>query len=494
LKAIKVLFLSLCFILLISSLGYAADIRDTVLKVFVTANRIDFYRPWQSQGSSGKTGSACIIEGNRILTNAHVVSDHTFVQVKKDSDPKKYTAKLLAIAHDCDLALLEIDDPEFFKGIKPLELGGLPRLQETVTVIGYPTGGDKISITEGVISRLEITPYVQSSRKLLTVQIDAAINSGNSGGPVIQDSKLVGIAMQGISDSQSIGYMIPVPIIKHFLKDLEDDEYDGFPALGIDIQNTENKALRKYFNIQGKEGGVHIAWVMPNTAAYGNLKEDDVLLKLDGTPIGVDGTFKFRENERLSLSYLITQKQMGDKILVEFVRDGKLKNKKIKLGAYSRLVYPFNAFEKPSYYIYGGFVFTVLSSDLLQSWGKRWWQQAPVDFLYSIFGTGGLNRDEKKEIVVLLQVLPDETNVGYHRYRNEVISKINGKEFDSFKEFVEILNTPKDQYTIIETKDNDKVILYNEKIDEINKKILKRNHISSQYSEDVGKWLGKTSE
>jgi len=194
----------------------AVDLKDSVVKVFVTKNPMDFYRPWQSRGINATTGSGAIIKENKILTNAHVVADHTFIQVKKNSDPKKYTAKVEAIGYDCDLALLSVDDPSFFDNTHAVETGGLTALQDTVTVIGYPQGGDKISITEGVVSRIEVISYSLSGRKLLGVQIDAAINPGNSGGPVVMDDKLVGIAMQAYHEAQNIGYMIPVPIINHF--------------------------------------------------------------------------------------------------------------------------------------------------------------------------------------------------------------------------------------------------------------------------------------
>ena len=162
------------------------------------------------------------------MTNAHVVADHTFIQVRKESSPEKYVARVESIGHDCDLAVLAVDDPNFFKDITPLEFGDLPQLQDSVVVIGFPLGGDKISITEGVVSRVEIVPYVRSAKKLLAVQIDAAINPGNSGGPVIRQGKIVGIAMQAITSSQNIGYMIPMPVITHFLDDLKDKEYAGF--------------------------------------------------------------------------------------------------------------------------------------------------------------------------------------------------------------------------------------------------------------------------
>ena len=466
--------------------------RDAVVKVFVTSNDIDYYRPWQSKGSQSSSGSGCVIAGNKILTNAHVINESTFIQVRKESDPRKYTARVEAIGHDCDLAVLTVDNPKFFDGITPFEIGELPNLQEVVTALGYPTGGDKLSITEGVISRVEIIPYTQSAKKLLAVQIDAAINPGNSGGPVLLNGKLVGVAMQVMTNSQNIGYMIPTPVINHFSSDLIlDKKYDGFPTLGIEFHNTENKTLREFYKIANNDGGVLITKVLPYTSAYNQLKEGDVITSLDGVPVAVDGTFEFRKGERLELSYLIDKRQAGEKIDIKFIRDGKEMNASIDLEPYVGLIpYP-NYSSKPPYYIYGGLIFTVLSSDLFESWGGKWWERAPVDFLYYLMGSGRLNEKIKKEIVVLLEVLPDDINVGYHEYSNEVITKVNGKDFKSFEEFVTELNGNSGQYTVLETENNLKIVLDNQAVQKSTLEILSRNNIPAQYSPDVAEWLKK---
>jgi S1-C subfamily serine protease len=466
-----------------------ANQQDAVVKLFVTANSMDFYRPWQSIGSQAASGSGCVIAGQRILTNAHVIADSTFIQVRKESDPKKYTAQVLAVGHDCDLALLAVNDAEFFSGITPFEFGGLPQLQDMVSVVGFPMGGDKISITQGVVSRIEVNPYAESAKKLLAVQIDAPINPGNSGGPVLQDGKVVGIAMQLISESQNIGYMIPTPIIAHFLKDLEDGKYDEFPILGIEFLNTENKALRKLYHIEDQNGGVLVNNITPFTSADGLLQEGDVILALDGTPIGVDGTFAFRNNERLLLSQLISSKQSGEVVVVSIARRGKIMAVNVPLKSSVGIIpYP-NYFKKPSYYIYGGLVFTVLSADLLQAWGKNWWEKAPIDFMNYLIGKGRLNPERKKEVVVLLEVLPDDINVGYHDFRNEVIAQVNGKSFKSFEEFITLLERNKEDYLIFETEQRIKIILSTERIDDITQTILKRNNIPRQFSDDVALWI-----
>ncbi len=501
-KLARNIYLSFFMILVLSGVARAqsvdlalskpnASLTETVVKVFVTANRMDYYRPWQSEGIVAGTGSGVIIEGNRILTNAHVISDHTFIQVKKDADPKNYTAKVVAIGHDCDLALLEVDDPKFFEGIAPLEFGELPRQQDSVVVVGYPEGGGKISITEGVVSRIEVTSYAQSARQLLTVQIDAAINPGNSGGPVIQNGKLVGIAMQIFEMGQNIGYMIPVPVIEHFFNDLKDGRYDGFPILGIDFNSTENAALREFYGIAGEEGGVLVTAVLPFSPAFDIVKEGDIVFAINGVPIGEDGTFAFRGSERLSLVHLITKEYVGNNIVLKIMREKEMMELKVPLAPFVMLVPHPKYYEKPPYYIFGGMVFTVLSTDLVYSWGRQWWEKVPPDLVYYVVGSGRMNVDRKREIVVLLNVLPDDINVGYHGIGNEIIRKVNGREIDSFRDFVlEINKIKKDQkYIIFETQNKMPIILDNRDIDKVNEEILKRNNIPYQFSREIAGWL-----
>ncbi len=469
--------------------AHANNLGASVVKVFVTSNRMDYFRPWQSVGNESASGSGCIIAGNRILTNAHVVDSATFIQVRKESDARKYTAKIEAIGHDADLALLSVNDPEFFKGTTPAEMGPLPFLQDSVVVVGFPEGGDKVSITGGVVSRLEIVPYSKSGKKLLAVQIDAAINPGNSGGPVYQNGKVVGIAMQIISNSQNIGFIIPTPIINHFLKDLEDGRYDGFPYLGVETRNTENKSLRDYYGINSLSGGVLLTRVLQFSPADQLLKAGDTLAEVEGIPLAVDGTYEFRKNERLIFSYIINSKYIGETLQVKIIRDGKSIIESIKLTGYNSLVPPPEYFDRPPYYIYGGLIFSVLSADLLKSWGNNWWEKAPVPFLNYLVGQGALNEKGKKEVVVLLDVLPDDTNVGYLDFGNEVIAKVDGHEFNSFREFVKLVENNKSKYCNFKTEQKATIIIGTDKIQSVTKEILLRNSIPSQYSADVGEWL-----
>jgi hypothetical protein len=338
-----------------------------------------------------------------------------------------------------------------------------------------------------VVSRMESLDYVNSQQSLLGVQIDAAINPGNSGGPAVSNGKIVGIVMQLMSESQNIGYIIPTPVINHFLKDLKGSQYAGFPYLGVHFSNTENKALRKYYGVAADLGGVLVFSILPFSSADGFLKEGDIILAINGIAISDDGTFAFRNNERLDMQHIINMQKIGETAVLKIRRENKIITVKVPLKPMPDLVKIANHFEKPSFYIYGGLIFTVLSTDLISSLGDKD-TLPPLSFVYYNSGLGSLNEKRKKEIVVLLKVLPDEINIGYHDRGYEIITKVNGKEFDSFKQFVQLIDDAQGENIVFEDEYKEKIILPCKDIAKITQDIVRRNNISSQFSDDVAGW------
>ena len=221
----KLLIFAIGLTLFLPTFGHA-NTQNSIIKVFTASVAYDYDSPWQVAKIENATGSGCIISGQQILTNAHVVSNATFIEVQLYGHPTKYTATVKAISHEADLALLVVEDSDFFNDTPPLELGLLPELLDSVVVYGFPEGGEGLSLTKGVVSRIEVTEYAHSGMDLLGLQIDAAVNAGNSGGPVIMDGKIIGVAMQTLKKAENIGYIIPTPIIEHFLADLKDGKYD----------------------------------------------------------------------------------------------------------------------------------------------------------------------------------------------------------------------------------------------------------------------------
>ena len=465
----------------------AADttIKDAVVKIYAVSNSWDYGEPWQMAGQESCSGSGCIIAGKRILTNAHVVGDQTFIQVRKAGDPRKYTARLESVAHECDLALLRVDEASFFEGVEPVQIGELAALKDEVAVYGFPMGGDKLCITEGVVSRVEHSLYYHSYARLLTCQIDAAINPGSSGGPVIKDGKLVGVAFQGLC-ADNIGYMVPPPVMRHFLEDIADGTYDGIPGLGVSYQEMENPDLRYPLGMNENQTGVLVTRVYPGSPATGILRPGDVMLSVDGTFVANDGTIELRKGERTSCEHIIQRKHINDTVGVEVLRDGSAVSAEIRLTKpvnAERLV-PHEQYDvAPTYYILGGLVFQPLTRNYLETWGDTWWDDAPNNLLsYYWYGQP---TEERREIVLLTKVLADESNVGYHDLRNRVITTLNCKNIATMHDLVKAVEEYEGKYHVIVDEQGYTIVLERAKVAEKAAGILKTYRIGAGSSEEL---------
>src|SRR5262249_43105906 len=143
----------------------AADgVESSVVKLLVTTRRPDYFRPWTKSPPEKASGSGVVIDGKRILTNAHVVmhASEVFVQMRRGGD--QLPAKVKAIGPGIDLAIVELTNPEKLKDVPALPLAKeLPQLKSRVSVYGYPKGGDDLSVTDGIVSRIEFTDYNYST-------------------------------------------------------------------------------------------------------------------------------------------------------------------------------------------------------------------------------------------------------------------------------------------------------------------------------------------
>jgi S1-C subfamily serine protease len=487
---VRVVLLIILSYLVTSASWAKKDVKNSVVKIYTVYNTYDYDRPWQMKGQDSCSGSGTIIDGKRILTNAHVVADHTFIQVRKAGDAKRYTAEVEVVAHKCDLAILKVNDDSFYENVDPVQIGDLPRVRDRVAVYGFPEGGDELSITEGVVSRVEHNLYSHSFAHLLTCQIDAAINEGNSGGPVMKDDQLVGVAFQAMSreDVENIGYMVPSPVIKHFLTDIADGKYDGIPELGVSTQEMENPDIRLKFGMSKEDTGALISYIDPDSPARGVLRSGDVILAIDGVRVENDKTVEFREGERTHLKYLIQKKQMNDSVRLRLLRQKKIMNVAVKLSTplhSSRLV-PHEQYDvSPTYYILGGMLFEPVTLNYLKTWGKKWIFSAPDDLThYYLYGK---RTDDRKEVIVLVEVLADEINVGYHDLDNRVVSQVNGKKISTMEDLVVAFENNTGKYHIILDERGHQIVLDRSKVDQNSRRILERYRISSDRSKDLQK-------
>lgn len=447
------LLLLLCLPANAAEPGAAAARRATVQISFVSREP-DWSQPWQFAHQQSGSGSGVIIDGKRILTNAHVVADATYLTVRKAGDAKKYPAHVLYVAHDGETALLTVDDPSFFDGTAPAEFADLPLPGDKLVVYGFPTGGTELSTTEGVVSRVGAVTYSHSGRRLLAIQTDAAINAGNSGGPVFQAGKVVGIAFQHLVSpgAENIGYIVPMPMIRRFLSDVKDGSYHGIPALGVNWEEAENPALRRSLGLKDDGAGVLITRIQFGSSAWDVLQPLDVLVSLGGVPIAQNGTVPLRRDERVDLGDLIARRQIGEHLEAGIVRGGKTMTVNMTLKKLVELVPGPRHDTVPSYFILGGFVFMPLSDDFFRAHGGGTYK------LRSLAGDD-VATAERPQVVVLSQVLADEVNRGYHGWGLMAVEKLNGRPIGGMQALVAAASASVDGRQVIEFDNGTRAVL-----------------------------------
>ena len=453
-----------------------------VVRVYSTYQDPDYECPWQSVAPRGSTGSGVIVGRQRILTGAHVVANATFVQVQKQDDPGKVAARVVAISHDCDLALLEVEDAAFTRGITPARIGELPRLREAVQVVGYPIGGEEVSITEGVVSRIEVQRYEHSQRHLLAVTVDAAINEGNSGGPVFARGKVVGIAFQALPDAENIGEMVPAPILERFLAGVQKGKDPQVPGIGITTQPLENKALRAHLGMKPGHSGVLITAVQYGSSAWGHLQAGDVLTELDGLRIADNGTVRYRGRYRCQFDAVIGDHHCGDVVKAKVLRAGKPVTVRMTMQPMAWLV-PRTEFDRrPMWFLYGGLVFQRLTAEFLRIWGEHWWDKAPKELLHLYYS--GLRKPEQQEVVVLAQVLADAVNVGYEPFANDVVVEVSGHRPVDMRDFVAQMDKARGE-VVLKMSSGATVLLDSAAAKAAMPRILQRYHVPGDRSADL---------
>jgi len=462
--------------------------------VEVTSQTWDYRLPWNPGTVSSARGAGFVISGRRILTNAHVISGARYITVQREADPRKYPAKVKFVAHDCDLAMVEVEDPEFFKGTTALSLGDIPQLESVVSVYGFPIGGDRLSVTRGVVSRIDYNAYTHSGREShLAIQIDAAINPGNSGGPVMQADKVVGVAFQGFRGdvAQNVGYMIPTPVIRRFLQDVKDGTYDHYVDIAIRWMTLENPAMRKYLGRPDDGLGVVVTDIFSEGSSDGILRKGDVLLSIDGHPIESDGSVRL-QGQPVQLEEIVERKFAGNPVELELWRNQKLEKATLNL----RPAEMFSMYEilyepPPRYVLYGGLVFQPLTANLMVVLSGA--ADLRLRQTFALFGQDQIYR-ETPEPVVLSSVLPDPLNVYLRGLAGQVVREINGKRIRTLSDVEPALREGGERTVIRFEGDQRPAVLKKYEVDQAMPRIMAQYGITEASRSGVdGRRLAKGS-
>jgi len=459
-------------------------LEKSVVMIISVKQDFNYAAPWKQMPMGRGVGSGFVIDGKRIITNAHNVSNYRYIEVKKQNLPKRYPAKVTFIAHDCDLAIISITDNTFFDDTTPLQIGGVPKVHSTVETYGFAVGGRQVSVTEGVVSRVQMDLYSHTQADShLVVQTDAAINPGNSGGPVMQNGKVVGVAFQGLTGAENIGYMIPTTVIKHFLADIEDGKYDGYGSIGFSFYpGLHNKSYADYLKIPPDQQGIVILSTMMHSSVENLFQPGDVITKIDDYDIDNDGMIKIY-GLTLNLSEVIEQKQIEENVKLTYYRNGEQKTAIAQI-ALNRPILPYSRKfdQQPRYHVFAGLVFVPVSRNFLETWGPEWINDMPYYLRYLFHNSLQLNTDpRRKEYVVLSEILADQANAYCGPFRNKVVQSVNDIEIHSLDDLARALTKSGDDSCVIKFMATTTPLILDSKLANIrNQPILDKYQLTAQ--------------
>ncbi len=426
--------------------GDDLNTRLSVVKLFATTHQPDPYRPWTKSSPEDSTGSGVVIDGKRILTNAHMVSfaSQIFVQFDKSSD--KLAASAVAIAPGIDLAVLKLADESAFDKHPPLRTNSkVPALQQAVLTYGFPEGGSELSITRGIVSRIEYADYYLGVDGL-RIQIDAAINPGNSGGPAVADGQLIGIVFSSLDKSENIGYVIPIEEITLFLDDIKDGRYDGKPILPVESQTLENETLRASLGLGKKTAGVLVRKIHLPGSSY-PLKIDDVLIKIGDHSIDNLGMVRLEGDRPFGYKYLVQRLTHDGRLPLTVLRHDQEIKLEVPIDSNPRRLFRDLTEEPSSYFIYGPLVFTEASEEYVRSMSsyvQRQGRESLLRMLYTENPAFTRYGDDpafagERIVIVPSPMFSHKIGKGYTDPYTQAVSTVNGVRIRNLGHLLEVL-------------------------------------------------------
>ena len=434
-----------------------------LVRVNVTGQSYDYFRPWQKKAPFSKRALGAVLSKGRVLVTADLVGNQNYVELERAETGEKTAAKVQVIDYEANLALLEPTEKTFLDGITPLEI-------TADTVVGdrlaawqlEPTGA--LLATEGLVTTVQMTEYPIDVGEFLTYRISIPMQYRENSYtvPLVKNNKLAGLLLRYDSRSQLLD-AIPAPIITHFLREADSQNYRGFPSAGFSFFPTRDPELREFAGEKGKGGGVYVTNVEPNTPAMkAGLQVGDIVTAVADREIDQNGNYVDPLHGKIEFTNLLTaHAYSGDVVPFRVQRNGKPIQINVTLEHRDAKEYvspPYNLDRPPRYYVLGGLIFQELSRQYLKEWGPTWERSAPQRLVYFDRFQSELFPEGNRRVVILSQVLPADSTIGYDDLAYLTVTKVNGKEIKSLDDLAEAVKQPIDGFIKIETEEDPKQI------------------------------------
>lgn len=433
----------------------------SLVRVNVTGQPYDYFRPWQKKAPFSKRALGAVLPQGRVLVTADLVANQNYVELERAESGEKMAANVLVVDYEANLALLEPAEKNFLEGITPLEVGVDTVVGDRLAAWQLETTGALV-VTEGLVTSVQIMRYPVEVGQFLAYRMSISMQYRDNSYtvPLVKNNKLAGLLLRYDARSQVLD-AIPGPIITHFLKEAGSAQYRGFPSVGFSFFSTRDPQLRAYAGQTGKPAGVYVTSVDPNTSTVkAGLQVGDIITAIGKNELDQNGNYVDPLYGKIEFTNLITSHAYaGDSLPIQIQRAGKPMQLNLTLEhrpAKDYVVPPYNLDQPPPYYVLGGMIFQELSRQYLKEWGVNWLKEAPQRFVYVDRFQSELFPEGNRKVVILSQILPANTTVGYEEWSYLTVTKVNGKEIKSLAELAEAAKQPIDGFIKIETQEDPK--------------------------------------
>lgn len=433
----------------------------SLVRVNVTGQGYDYIRPWQKKAPFSKRALGAVLAHGRVLVTADLVANQNYVELERAESGDKIAANVSVVDYEANLALIEPSDKQFLNGLKPLDLALDTAVGDRLAAWQLETTGALVG-TEGMVTTVQMMRYPAEVGQFLAYRVSIPLQYRDNSYtvPLVKNNKLAALLLRFDPRSQVMD-AIPAPVIAHFLKAADKQPYEGFPSAGFSFFPTRDPQLRRFARENDKAGGVYVTAVEPNTpAAKGGLQVGDIVTAIGNSELDQNGNYVDPLYGKIEFTNLITTRAFaGDALPLKIERGGKPMQLSLTLehrNANDYVIPPYNIDRPPKYCVYGGLIFEELSRQYLREWGANWQKEAPQRFVYFDRFQSELFPEGNRRVVIMSQVLPANTTLGYDEYSYLTITKVNGKEIKSLQDLVDAVKQPVDGFVKIESEEDPK--------------------------------------
>ncbi|MGK5091879.1 hypothetical protein WDW89_07645 [Deltaproteobacteria bacterium TL4] len=414
--------------------------------VFLRSYQQDYnwYSPWNKTEISKRQGMALVLENHYLLTTAELVANNTLIEVKKITHPYPFRAEVVTLDYEINLALIRVEQAEFWKDLEPLMLGDL-EIGEVAVV--QRKGPNELEQIMGVAEKLSMGYRAVSRLPLPVLRVEASQAKEASGNVVVQQGKVVGMGLQirqGGLDA------IPSALLQKFVTSSHTQNYKGFARRGFLWSPIPQPSVSAYLKIDPMLPGI----LVTSPSHYGTgseaLRPKDFLYRIGEWDLSNEGFLNHPKWGQILIDYLFAlHYQNGEIIDFHVIRNGEPKILKVEVSGFPAEKYfvPLETVSTaPQYVLQGGFLFQQLSMNYLQVWGSKWASSAPLRLRLFQQLDSLLKENKDRHVVLLTRVLPDTINMGYQDLQNMIVTQINEVKIDALEDVLEAFKQPKNGF------------------------------------------------